>query len=215
MNAVEESKSGSVKAAWIEHDERGVAHHRVEAVEQTVGAEHGPHAADARHEHEVVLLEVVLGGDEVANLFGRERAFEGAEKVFVALFSLHLEGLVEKAAMLEVVENDVEQVRGGGLAGSCDGSRSDPSSTRCGRGLRAHRWRIVEEVASDFVADALAREELLARDLGSISLRRPVRDEVIGLPPCSGARRSRRGRAGRLRAGHRRRRFGGGASGCP
>ena len=43
-DAIKEAKRGPVKAARVEHHQRGVSHHRVEAVEKAVGAQHGPDA---------------------------------------------------------------------------------------------------------------------------------------------------------------------------
>ena len=104
-------------------------------------------------------------GDEVANLFGRERAFEGAEEFFVALLYLHLERLIEKAAMLEVVDDDVEQVEVEDFQVLVMGLEATHHPLDVVADFELIAGGIVKEVAGDFVADALAREEPLARDL--------------------------------------------------
>ena len=115
-------------------------------------------------QHEVVVLEVVLGGDEVADLLRRQRALERAEECGVALLHLHLERLVEKAALLEVGQDDIEQVQVQDSQVPVMALEATHHPLDVLADLELVAGRIVEDVAGDLVADALAREEGLARD---------------------------------------------------
>ena len=85
LELAEQPERLPVVSAWVKHHERRLAHDRLKVVQQGMGPQQRPHAADAGHDHEIVLLRLGDLGEEAAEFGFVQRASEGLLQRLVAL----------------------------------------------------------------------------------------------------------------------------------
>ena len=147
----------------------------MQAVQQVVRAQHGPHAADASEQEQIVVCRRVFCGDEVTDLLRGQGAFQGPKDSGVTLGRLHLEHFLEELTPTQVRQDDIKEVEMQNTEFCVMARQAAFHHLDVLADPQLVPGRIVEDVAGDLVADALAGQKGRAGDPGQ-NLVQPVNE---------------------------------------